>query len=66
MQLERVESGIAADIQHRCSRHVCGERRLDYCPKFVEEVAQRVVRRGANSAKIEIMEPRFQLPDLRL
>jgi len=63
VQSEGLKSGVATDVEHGLPPHVLRECRFYLGPEVEEEVAQRMVRRGAHPMQVEIVEPGAELID---
>jgi hypothetical protein len=58
-QLEGVVAGVAADVERPAAGQVLRDRAGDLAPLVGREVAQRVLRRGADTAgQVQVVEPR--------
>ncbi len=57
LHLDRVEAGVAADIEHGLAAQVRRERVGEVTPLDGGVVAQEMVGRGLNPAQVEVVEP---------
>src|SRR5690606_15632719 len=63
LHLDRVETGIAANVENRLSGEVGGYRILEFSPFHMRIVAQKMVRRSGDAVELDIVEPGPELLD---
>ncbi len=60
---DRIETGVAADIEHACAFEIGRNRVGEARPLDVRIIAQEVRGRGADAGEVEIMKPLAEFPD---
>src|SRR5690606_35224568 len=63
LHLDRVETGIAANVENRLSGEVGGYRILEFSPFHMRIVAEKMVRRSGDAIELDIVEPGPELLD---
>ncbi len=64
-QLEAIEAGIAAHVEHAAAVQVTRQVRLDLPPLHQRKIAERMRRRGLPAVRqMQVVEPRAELLDL--
>src|SRR5438876_11989543 len=63
LHLNRVESAIAADIEDAGAGEILRNRLADWLPLDVRKVTKKLIGRGVNSMKVEIVEPLTEFRD---
>jgi len=66
-QLETVEAGVAADVEHAPAAQVLRDVRRDLAPLEHREIAERMLGRSLHALRqMQVMEPRPELRNLPL
>src|SRR5262249_2183217 len=66
LHLHRIESGVAANVEHRLAGQIDWDRIREWPPFDGREVAQEMRGRGAYAFEIDIVKPRRKRIDLPL
>ena len=61
LHLDRVESGIAADVEDGPAAQICGQRIGETAPLHRWVITEEVLRGGLDAAQIEIVKPFAEL-----